>query len=99
MNTKRERISIEEPFEDLLGKPALLKSEDSRDYAKLRAAIEREIDPKGIFDTIRVQDLTDKIWERATTEAQSGGADRQCVSAIVGHVVRPSLRRKSRSCV
>jgi len=63
MNTKRERISIEEPFQDLLGKPALLKSEDSRDYAKLRAAIEREIDPKGIFDTIRVQDLTDKIWE------------------------------------
>jgi hypothetical protein len=63
MTTKRERLTIEEPFEDLLGKPALLKSEDSRDYAKLHAAFEREIDPKNIFDKIRVQDLTDKFWE------------------------------------
>ena len=29
----------------------------------MRAAIEREMDPKSIFDKIRVQDLTNKVWE------------------------------------
>ena len=63
MTIKTERPSIEESLEDLLGKPALLKSENARDYERLRAAIEREMDPKSIFDKIRIQDLTDKVWE------------------------------------
>jgi hypothetical protein len=63
MTAKRERLTIETSFEDLLGKPALLKSEDAREYERLRAAVEREMDPKSIFDRMRVQDLTDKVWE------------------------------------
>jgi len=63
MTIQTERPSIEESLEDLLGKPALLKSENARDYERLRAAIEREMDPKSIFDKIKVQDLTDKVWE------------------------------------
>jgi hypothetical protein len=83
MTTKRVRVSIEEPFEDLLGKPALLKSEDSRDYAKLRAAFEREIDPKSIFDTIRVQDLTDKFWEeRRLKRSQAALIDSALVQSL-----------------
>ena len=63
MTIKTERPISKEAFEYLLGKPALLKSEDCREYESLRAAIEREMDPQSIFDQIRVQDLTDKVWE------------------------------------
>jgi hypothetical protein len=63
MTIQTETPVIEEPLEDLLGKPALLKSENARDYERLRAAFEREMDPKSIFDRIRVQDLADKVWE------------------------------------
>ena len=63
MTVKTELPTIEEAFEDLLGKPALLKSEDAREYERLHAAIEHEMDPKNIFDRIRVQDLTNKVWE------------------------------------
>jgi hypothetical protein len=83
MTTKRVRVSIEEPFEDLLGKPALLRSEDSRDYAKLHAAFEREIDPKSIFDRIRVQDLTDKFWEEQRLKrSQAALIDSALVQAL-----------------
>jgi hypothetical protein len=63
MTIQTEKPTIEERFEDLLGKPALLRSENAGEYQKLRAAIERDMDPKSIFDRIRVQDLTDKLWE------------------------------------
>jgi hypothetical protein len=53
MSIKRERFTTETAFEDLLGKPAFSKSEDPRDYERLRAAIEREMDPKNIFDKIK----------------------------------------------
>lgn len=40
-----------------------LRKAPAGDYERLRAAFEGEMDPKNIFDTIRVQDLTDKVWE------------------------------------
>lgn len=47
------------------GVPALLESEDKRAYLSLRSEIEQAIDPKDLVGRLRVQDLTDKIWEES----------------------------------
>lgn len=57
------RLRISDPSENWIGTPALLESEDKQSYLQLRAEIEREIDPKTVLDRIKVQDLTDKLWE------------------------------------
>lgn len=43
--------------------PALLESEDERAYLALRSEIEQAMAPEDVFERMRVQDLTDKLWE------------------------------------
>src|SRR5882762_9529030 len=47
----------------LLGEPPILPGESENRYAALRAEVERTINPKTIFEQMRVQTLTDTIWE------------------------------------
>ena len=47
----------------LLGEPPILPGESENRYAALRAEVERTIKPKTIFEQMRVQTLTDTIWE------------------------------------
>jgi len=47
----------------LLGEPPILPGESENRYAALRAEVERTIQPKNIFEQMRVQTLTDTIWE------------------------------------
>ena len=47
----------------LLGKPPILPGESKNRYAALRGEVARTINPKTIFDQMRVQTLTDTIWE------------------------------------
>jgi hypothetical protein len=83
MTIKRERATIEDPMDDLLGEPALLRSEDAREYEKLRTAFEQEIDPANIFDRIRVRDLTDKFWEeRRLKRGQAALIDSALVQSL-----------------
>ena len=55
--------SSNEVLEDLLGKPALIKGEDEKQYWRLHETIKNEMKPKNFFDQIRVRELTDKLWE------------------------------------
>jgi hypothetical protein len=48
----------------LLGEPPLLPGESENRYQALRAEIEKMIAPKNIVEQMRVQDLTDTIWEQ-----------------------------------
>lgn len=47
----------------LLGEPPLLKGENQHRYAALRAQVEQMIQPKNIVDQMRVQTLTDTMWD------------------------------------
>jgi hypothetical protein len=47
----------------LLGEPPILPGESENRYAALRAEIERTINPKNIFEQMRVPTLTDTMWE------------------------------------
>ncbi len=47
----------------LLGEPPILPGESENRYAALRAEVERTIKPKNIFEQMRVQTLTDTMWE------------------------------------
>src|SRR5712664_650510 len=47
----------------LLGEPPILPGESENRYAALRAEVERTINPKNIFEQMRVQTLTDTMWE------------------------------------
>src|SRR5712664_4640529 len=47
----------------LLGEPPILPGESENRYAALRGEVERTINPKTIFEQMRVQTLTDTIWE------------------------------------
>lgn len=47
----------------LLGEPPILPGESENRYAALRAEVERTIMPKNIFEQMRVQTLTDTMWE------------------------------------
>lgn len=86
MAVKRERVYEERSLADLLGKPVFLKSEDGNDYATLRAAIEREIDPQDIFDEMRVKDITDSVWEESRLKRQQTaliqGAQTQSLASL-----------------
>jgi hypothetical protein len=55
--------SSNEVLEDLLGKPALIKGEDEKQYWRLHETIKNEMKPKNFFDQIRVRELTDRLWE------------------------------------
>ena len=50
----------------LLGEPPLLKGENQQRYAALRAQVEQMIQPKNIVDQMRVQTLTDTMWDEQT---------------------------------
>src|ERR1700730_15437064 len=63
MLAKQEDPSISLMLE-LFGEPPLLKGEDEERYLRLYAAVEHHIQPKTIFDKMRVRDLTDKYWEQ-----------------------------------
>ncbi len=64
MRVEPEKLLEEGPFADLVGRPAFLKNEDERKkYAALRSAIQLAVNPKSIFDSMRVQDITDYCWE------------------------------------
>ena len=98
MTIQTEGPKIQElRFEDLLGKPALLKSEDGRDYERLRAAIEREMDPKSIFDKIRVQDLTNKVWEERRLKRSQAALIECALVYSLAMLFAPLLRRDFRS--
>ena len=47
----------------LLGEPPILPGESENRYAALRAEVEQTIKPKNIFEQMRVQTLTDTMWE------------------------------------
>jgi len=47
----------------LLGEPPILPGESENRYAALRGEIARTINPKNIFEQMRVQTLTDTMWE------------------------------------
>jgi hypothetical protein len=70
MKIKRERLDDAASLKDLIGEPSLLPSEDRSAYDELRAAVEREINPRTFFDDLRVQDITDKIWEEQRLKRQ-----------------------------
>ena len=69
MSMKRESWMDDLSFTDdlsfraLIGKPSFLAGEDRAAYDRLRNAIQLEINPRTIFDEMRVQELTDKFWE------------------------------------
>jgi hypothetical protein len=48
---------------ELLGEPALLKTEDTRLYWRLKREIEVLIKPENILDEMRVMDITNSVWE------------------------------------
>ena len=52
-----------EVLEDLLGKPALIKGEDEKQYRRLHETIKDEMKPKNFFDQIRIKELTDRLWD------------------------------------
>jgi hypothetical protein len=60
---KQEDPSIN-PMCNLFGEPPLLRGEDKERYLRLLAAIQHQVEPKTIFDQMRVRDLTDKYWEQ-----------------------------------
>jgi len=83
MTAKKRNGGIDGPFDGLLGKPALLKSEDSVAYLTLREAFRAEINPKTIFDEITLQDLTDKYWEeRRFRRSQAALIDSASVQSL-----------------
>lgn len=49
---------------DLFGKPPLIKGEDEAHYLSLRDAFEEDIKPKTFLERMKVNDLTNKYWER-----------------------------------
>jgi hypothetical protein len=63
MANDRVRVRLEDPFDDLLGKPPLLKGEDEQRYQKLRASIEAVLGSETVLKALRVRELTDNIWE------------------------------------
>jgi hypothetical protein len=63
MAPNRVRLSLEDSFDDLLGKPPLLKSEDEQSYRKLYASIEAVLGSETVLKRLRVRELTDNIWE------------------------------------
>src|SRR5690349_3773716 len=67
---KRERLHDEPKLQELIGRPTLLAGEDRAAYDGLRLAIEQEINPRSFFDELRLQDLTDKIWEEHRIKRQ-----------------------------
>ena len=63
------------------------------EYERLRAAIEREIDPKSIFDKIRVRDLTDKVWEeRRLKRSQAALIESALVQSLAMLFAPPTVK-------
>src|SRR5829696_4110123 len=61
--TKQEDDSAPRHLMELLGEPALLKTEDARLYWRLKREIELLIKPENILDEMRVMDITNSVWE------------------------------------
>ena len=69
---------INDPYDDLFGKPNLLEGEDKERYERLRTAVIRDLKPNNIFEWSNALDQVDKLWEeqrykRATAALISGG--------------------------
>jgi hypothetical protein len=68
-NTSADRMTTasgpEEPtdFELMFGRPLLLKGESRAAYDFLRSKVERLLAPTDLFGELRVQEVTDSIWE------------------------------------
>jgi hypothetical protein len=50
-------------FEQMFGRPLLLKGESRAAYDFLRSEVERLLAPTDLFGELRVQEVTDSIWE------------------------------------
>jgi hypothetical protein len=61
--TMQEDDSAPRQLMELLGEPALLKSEDATLYRRLKREIEVLIKPENILDEMRVMDITNSVWE------------------------------------
>jgi hypothetical protein len=78
MSADKRDDEMNDPFDDLFGKPCLLEGEDKERYQRLCTAIIRDLKPKNVFEWINARDQVDKIWEeqrykRAATALINGG--------------------------
>jgi hypothetical protein len=64
---------MDDPFDDLFGKPCLLEGEDKESYQRLRTAMIRDLKPKTVFEWINVRDYVDKIWEEQRYKRAAAG--------------------------
>lgn len=60
--SNRERADVD-PLDNWFTEPVMWDSERAEDYLRLHSVVEREMSPVTLFDRIRVQDVTDKLWE------------------------------------
>ena len=68
---------MNDPFDDLFGKPLLLEGDDEERYNRMRDAVIRDLQPKDVFEWINARDQVDKLWEeqrykRASTALING---------------------------
>jgi hypothetical protein len=74
---------------DLFGKPPLIKGEDEAHYLSLRDAFEEDIKPKTFSERMKVNDLTNKYWERLRLQRFSAALiEGACIEALAS-LLRP----------
>jgi hypothetical protein len=57
----------------IFGKPALPPGESRDAYELLRSKVEELLQPENILDALRVQEITDAIWESQRFKRMSDG--------------------------
>ena len=95
MSAEKQQDPSINPTCDLFGEPPLLKGEDKERYLRLLAAIEHQVDPKTIFDKMRVRDLTDKYWEQQRCKQSCTslveGAYIEALASLLRPFIEPTL--------
>jgi hypothetical protein len=95
MSAKKQNDSVVDSMVDLFGSPPLIKGEDETRYWRLHAAFEHDVQPKTIFDKIRVRELTDKHWQqqRCRTSAASlvDAAFIEALASLLRPFIVPSI--------
>lgn len=87
--TTQEDDSAPRHLTELLGEPALLKSEDARLYRHLKREIDALIKPENILDEMRVLDITNSVWESQRFRRHLVGLVEGERARALSHLVMP----------
>ena len=92
MLDRKQKTQATNPLYDLFGKPPLIKGEDEAHYFSLRDAFEEDIKPKTFSERMKVNDLTNKYWERLRLQRFSASLiEGACIEALAS-LLRPFVK-------